>query len=51
MGADANMADHAAFFQIHYIVQKFGVLQLLPLLLRIHIMDHPQVDIICLQAF
>ena len=50
MRADADMADYAAVFQLHNIVQIFGMLNLLPFFFGIHIVNHAQIDIIRLQT-
>ena len=50
VGAHADVPDHAFFFQLHHIIQIIRVLDLLPLFLRIHIVDHSEIDIVGLQS-
>ena len=49
--ADTDMANRSAVFQFHDVVQIFGVLNLLPFPLGIHIVNHAQIDIVRLKAF
>ena len=46
VGAQADVADGAASFQLHHIIQIVRMLDLLPFLLGVHIVDHAEVDII-----
>ena len=50
MGADANMADDTGLFEAHDVIQIIRVLDLGPILLGVHIVDHAEIDVVRLQA-
>ena len=51
MGADANMADDTGLFEAHDVIQIIRVLDLGPILLGVHIVDHAEINVIGLQSF
>ena len=51
MGTHADVADHTAVFQFHHIIHVIGMLNLLPLLLGVDVVNHAEVDVVCLQPF
>ena len=50
MRADANMADDTGLFEAYDVVQIIRVLDLRPILLGVHIVDHAEIDVVRLQA-
>ena len=50
VGAHADMPDHTLFLLLQHIPQEGAVYNCLPVLRRVHKMDHPQIDVIGLQS-
>ena len=49
VGAHADVADDALFLLLLHVLEKFPLKHAVEVLLRVHVVDHPQVDVVGLQ--